>query len=70
MDWDACYDDVDEGWLPFLQQLRFAMTHHWGDDAAHRPPRRRGRRSDLGARRVGLDVAADAGRPLRGLRGR
>jgi len=28
MDWDAYYDDVDEGWLTFLQQLRFAMTHH------------------------------------------
>ena len=29
MDWDAYYDDIDEGWLSFLQQLRFAMTHHW-----------------------------------------
>ena len=26
MDWDAWYDDVDEGWLSFLQQLRFALA--------------------------------------------
>lgn len=31
-DWDAWYDDIDEGWLSFLQQLRFALAHHWGDD--------------------------------------
>jgi hypothetical protein len=30
MDWDAWYDDIDEGWLSFLQQLRFAMARHWG----------------------------------------
>jgi uncharacterized protein YndB with AHSA1/START domain len=29
MDWDAYYDDIDEGWLSFLQQLRFARTYHW-----------------------------------------
>lgn len=29
MDWDAYYDDIDEGWLTFLQQLRFAITHEW-----------------------------------------
>ena len=32
MDWDAWYDDIDEGWLSFLQQLRFALTHHWGEE--------------------------------------
>jgi hypothetical protein len=30
MDWDAWYDDIDEGWRSFLQQLRFAMTRGWG----------------------------------------
>ena len=29
LDWDAYYDDVDEGWLSFLQQLRFALAHEW-----------------------------------------
>ena len=32
MDWNAWYDDIDEGWLSFLQQLRFALTHHWGEE--------------------------------------
>jgi len=31
MDWDAWYDDVDEGWLSFLQQLRFALAYQWGE---------------------------------------
>jgi uncharacterized protein YndB with AHSA1/START domain len=30
-DWDAYYDDVTEGWITFLHQLRFAMEHHPGD---------------------------------------
>ncbi len=34
MDWDAWYDDVDEGWLSFLQQLRFALAAHWGEQRA------------------------------------
>ena len=29
LDWDAYYDDIDEGWLSFLQQLRFVLTSHW-----------------------------------------
>ena len=32
LDWDAFYDDVDEGWVSFLQQLRFALAHHWGQE--------------------------------------
>jgi hypothetical protein len=31
MDWDAYYDDVDEGWISFLQQLRFVLARHPGD---------------------------------------
>lgn len=27
-DWDAYYDDVTEGWITFLHQLRFAVEHH------------------------------------------
>lgn len=27
-EWDAYYEDVDEGWLTFLQQLRFALERH------------------------------------------
>ena len=32
MDWDAWYDDIDEGWRSFVQQLRFAVAHQWGRD--------------------------------------
>jgi hypothetical protein len=63
LDWDAFYDDVDEGWLTFLQQLRFAMTHHWGElrhtihldgtDAAPTTARAA----------LGLDVTAAPGEP-------
>jgi hypothetical protein len=30
--WQGIYDDVTEGWLTFLQQLRFALEHHAGQD--------------------------------------
>jgi hypothetical protein len=30
-DWDAYYDDVTEGWITFLHQLRFAVEHHPGE---------------------------------------
>ena len=33
-DWDAYYDDITEGWVTFLQQLRFAVERH--PDAARR----------------------------------
>jgi hypothetical protein len=29
-DWDAYYDDITEGWVTFLQQLRFAVERHPG----------------------------------------
>lgn len=28
--WDGIYDDVNEGWLTFLQQLRFMLERHPG----------------------------------------
>lgn len=31
-EWDAWYEDINEGWTTFLQQLRFAMEHHPGQD--------------------------------------
>jgi len=30
-EWDAYYDDVTEGWITFLHQLRFAVERHPGD---------------------------------------
>ncbi|MFD7154490.1 SRPBCC domain-containing protein [Kribbella sp. NPDC059898] len=30
-DWDAYYDDVTEGWITFLHQLRFAVERHPGE---------------------------------------
>jgi hypothetical protein len=30
-DWDAYYDDVTEGWITFLHQLRFALERHPND---------------------------------------
>lgn len=29
--WDGIYDDVGEGWISFVQQLRFAIDRHLGD---------------------------------------
>jgi uncharacterized protein YndB with AHSA1/START domain len=31
-DWDAMYDDVTEGWISFLAQLKFAVEMHPGVD--------------------------------------
>ena len=30
--WDGVYDDVNEGWLAFVQQLRFLLERHPGED--------------------------------------
>jgi uncharacterized protein YndB with AHSA1/START domain len=30
--WDGIYDDVNEGWLTFTQQLRFMLERHPTDD--------------------------------------
>jgi uncharacterized protein YndB with AHSA1/START domain len=30
-EWDAYYDDITEGWITFLQQLRFAVERHPGE---------------------------------------
>jgi hypothetical protein len=31
-EWDAYYEDINEGWVTFLQQLRFALERHPGAD--------------------------------------
>jgi uncharacterized protein YndB with AHSA1/START domain len=30
--WDEVYDDINEGWTSFVQQLRFALARHAGED--------------------------------------
>jgi uncharacterized protein YndB with AHSA1/START domain len=30
--WDGIYDDVNEGWLTFMQQLRFMLERHPGEN--------------------------------------
>ena len=30
--WDGVHDDVGEGWISFVQQLRFALTRHRGEE--------------------------------------
>src|SRR5688572_3649988 len=29
-EWDAYYEDINEGWTTFMQQLRFALERHPG----------------------------------------
>jgi hypothetical protein len=31
-EWDAYYEDINEGWTTFLQQLRFSLERHPGED--------------------------------------
>ena len=31
-EWDAYYDDITEGWTSFLQQLKYALERHPGED--------------------------------------
>ena len=35
--WDGIYDEINEGWLSFLQQMRFQLERHPGEErrAAH-----------------------------------
>ena len=32
VDWDNHYDDVDAGWIAFVEQLRFALARHATDE--------------------------------------
>ncbi|TCO26492.1 hypothetical protein EV652_107384 [Kribbella steppae] len=52
-EWDAYYDDVTEGWITFLHQLRFAMELHPGE------PRRTLFYSGSGARSPIVELGVD-----------
>jgi uncharacterized protein YndB with AHSA1/START domain len=54
-DWDAYYTDITEGWITFLQQLRFAVER--------RPGAARRTLFFAGSNESGLDVAAELGLP-------
>jgi hypothetical protein len=61
--WDASYDEIDTGWLTFLQQLRLALERHPGQP--RRTLRLAGRRREGDAaplaRALGLEQAAVLG---------
>jgi hypothetical protein len=48
--WDGIYDEVNEGWLAFVQQLRFLLERHPGED----------RRAFSGPRPPAVDVDGEA----------
>jgi hypothetical protein len=78
--WDEVYEEIDAGWLTFLQQLRFALERHPGE--ARRTLRLTGRRREgdavPAATALGLaealslgageryDAVTAVGEPLRG----
>jgi uncharacterized protein YndB with AHSA1/START domain len=59
-EWDAYYDDVTEGWITFVHQLRFALERHPDE------PRRTlfysgaGDRSTAPAEQLGITAAVDS----------
>jgi hypothetical protein len=61
--WDATYDEIDAGWLTFVQQLRLALERHPGEP--RRTLRLAGRRREGDAapvaRALGLEGAAALG---------
>ena len=61
MDWDAWYDDVDEGWLTFLEQLRFAVTHQHEPCATPSTSTVTATEPTSAPAALGLDVDGDAG---------
>ena len=50
-DWADYYDDINEGWWTFLQQLRFAVERHGVAERRTPVPGRPARRAATGARR-------------------
>ncbi len=64
MDWDAFHDDVDEGWLSFLQQLRFVLARHPDEvrTTIYRNGETLGSPPLPAAELLGLDGVGDAGR--------
>ncbi|NEA31113.1 SRPBCC domain-containing protein [Streptomyces sp. SID13031] len=58
--WDAYYDDITEGWITFVQQLRFALERHPGDARRTLFYSGAGDRSTGPADQLGLDAAVGA----------
>jgi hypothetical protein len=60
---DTIYDEIDEGWLTFLQQLRLALERHAGERrwTLRLSGRRRGAGSPALAEALGLEPAAALG---------
>jgi uncharacterized protein YndB with AHSA1/START domain len=56
-DWDAYYDDITEGWITFLHQLRFALERHPGEGRRTLFYGGTGDRSTGPAEQLGLDAA-------------
>jgi uncharacterized protein YndB with AHSA1/START domain len=72
-DWDAYYDDITEGWITFLHQLRFALERHPGEERRTLFYSGAGDRSTGPAEQLGLDAAVGsayaaevAGEPVSG----
>ncbi|WP_020387055.1 SRPBCC family protein [Kribbella catacumbae] len=59
-EWDAYYDDITEGWITFVQQLRFAMERHPGESRRTLFYSGAGGRSTGPAEQLGLDAAVGA----------
>jgi uncharacterized protein YndB with AHSA1/START domain len=56
-EWDAYYDDITEGWITFLHQLRFALERHPGEGRRTLFYSGSGDRSTGPAEQLGLDAA-------------
>jgi len=58
-EWDAYYEDINEGWTTFMHQLKFALERHPGVDrrTVFRSGVHQDRQSVLAA--TGLDMVAD-----------
>ncbi|WBQ03732.1 SRPBCC family protein [Kribbella sp. CA-293567] len=56
-EWDAYYDDITEGWITFVQQLRFALERHPDDARRTLFYAGAGDRSTGPAVQLGLDAA-------------
>lgn len=63
-EWDAYYEDINEGWLTFMQQLRFALERH--PDEERRTVYLSGASTGAGDPRQELDVQDIAAGPAGG----
>jgi uncharacterized protein YndB with AHSA1/START domain len=56
-EWDAYYDEITEGWITFVHQLRFALERHPGEERRTLFYAGTGDRSTGPAEQLGLDAA-------------